>query len=304
MKKTYVIEIEDKHGIEINQKDIESLIENGSINNLKIVSMNELASSPSPLTVIEASEVRAGRPAYMNREDAINTMQNAFFSDIDSPELLDIQKQNNKEQFGWMIDALIESGHLTNHLPYGEQKNVSPLTDEEIERHESSAEEKVDRLTPVKPSESKIDRDGAIHEAIQIIDKVLSEKYQANYIMGMASNIAEPVIDALIERGFIPTSEDKKEPMSNCKECGGFGDIWRGDNAKNLEAKDCPSCKGTGTQCYISPLPSPNVPVVDRDKLIRIISELFAKCNNTIGHPLISEIIDALLSSGTFREKK
>ena len=88
-------------------------------------------SSQSPLTVISASEVRAGRPAYMNRDEAI----------IILGEL--ISKQRGTKGSGYVsayeksiaakyVDALIESGHLTNHLPYGEQKNVSPLTDEEI----------------------------------------------------------------------------------------------------------------------------------------------------------------------------
>ena len=188
-------------------------------------------SSQSPLTVISASEVRAGRPAYMNRDEAI----------IILGEL--ISKQRGTKGSGYVsayeksiaakyVDALIESGHLTNHLPYGEQKNVSPLTDEEIEKQfpepkgftnnpdiyndwnksefEQEAakwarDEMLKRSSPVKPSESKIDKT----EAIKIIENTLMEGVHTHTNTGPEA-FAERVYDALNKRGFIPTSEDKK----------------------------------------------------------------------------------------------
>lgn len=80
------------------------------------------AANKPKLIELSSEEVRRGRPMYMNREDAIKVLK-----ELDNKRSQEVAENDGaillRCSFESMIDALIESGHLTNHLPEGKSSN-------------------------------------------------------------------------------------------------------------------------------------------------------------------------------------
>jgi hypothetical protein len=80
---------------------------------------------PIKMITIPPSEVRANRPMYMNREDAIKEVERQirkYCADIRIDRPIEDQYYILSKAAEESIDALIQSGHLTNHLKEGKQR--------------------------------------------------------------------------------------------------------------------------------------------------------------------------------------